>query len=269
MLVRKHDVHHHDGVRLLLAHGADPNFMTGWGITPLQQAVRRDNAAVIVEALLAHGADPRVPVAPPMPVPPGRSPDTALALAAWRGRADLLALFEAAGTTIGDDDPRALVAACARGDAERVRSLAAAHPDQASELTANAGEVLCLFAGNDNVAGIRCLAGLGLPVAAVWPGGDGYFEVPRTSMPLHVAAWRAKHGAVRALVDLGARLDVTDGAGRTPLALAVRACVASHWQAGRNPDSIATLLDAGADTARITLPTGYDEADRLIAARRR
>jgi hypothetical protein len=45
--------------------------------------------------------------------------------------------------------------------------------------------------------------------------------------------------------------------------------VASHWQAGRNPDSIATLLDAGADTARVTLPTGYDEADRLIAARRR
>ena len=58
MLLRKHDWHDEPGVRYLLTHGADPNGQTVWGITPLHQAVRRDNAATIVEALLAHGADP-------------------------------------------------------------------------------------------------------------------------------------------------------------------------------------------------------------------
>ena len=268
MLVRKHDWHHLEGVRLLLAHGADPNHMTGWGVTPLHQAVRRDNASAIVELLLAHGADPGVPLAGPMAPAGGRTPDTALTLAAWRGRADLLALFGAAGARIDDGNHRALVAACARGDASHARALAAAQPEQMAELVSNAGEVLSVFAGNGAADGIRCLAGLGLPVAAVWPGGDGYFEVARYSTPLHVGAWRARHGAVTALIELGAPVDAVDGAGRTPLELAIRACVASHWQASRRPDSIAALLDAGADASRITLPTGYDEADRLIAAKR-
>ena len=103
---------------------------------------------------------------------------------------------------------------------------------------------------------------------AVWPDGDGYFEVPRRSTALHVASWRARQDAVRFLLDRGAPVDATDGAGRTALAVAIRACVASYWSDRRQTDSIAALIAAGADTSSIALPSGYDEADRLIAAAR-
>ncbi len=268
LLVRKHDWHDLDGVRLLLAHGADPNRMTGWGVTPLHQAVRRDNATAIVEALLGHGADPSIPLAPPLAPAASGAPADALGLVAWRGRADLLALFEGAGARVVADGPQALVATCARGDAAIARDLATDLPAQREYLGAHAGEVLSTFAGNGNADGVRCLLALGLPVDAVWPRGDGYFEIAPGSTALHVAAWRAQHEVVRLLLAAGASVRAVDGRGRTPLALAVRACVASHWQARRRPDSIAALLAAGADPLVIALPTGYDEADALLIATR-
>jgi hypothetical protein len=268
LLVRKHDWHDLEGVRLLLAHGADPNRMTGWGVTPLHQAVRRDNATAIVEALLAHGADPSLPLGPPLAPVAAGAPADALGLGAWRGRADLLALFETAGTGVTDNGPQALVAACARGDVPAARRLATELPAQRDYLDAHAGEVLSVFAGNGNADGVRCLLALGLPVDAVWPRGDGYFEIAPGSTALHVAAWRAQHAVVPALLESGASVNVVDARGRTPLALAVRACVASHWRARRRPDSIAALLAAGADPSVIALPTGYDDADALIAPRR-
>ena len=39
-----------EGIQFLLAHGADPNRMTGWRLTALHQAVRRDNAVENIEA---------------------------------------------------------------------------------------------------------------------------------------------------------------------------------------------------------------------------
>ena len=51
----------------------------------------------------------------------------------------------------------------------------------------------------------------------------------RTASRMHVAAWRANHATVRLLIERGSPIDVPDGKGRTPLALAVRACVDSYW----------------------------------------
>jgi hypothetical protein len=55
---------------------------------------------------------------------------------------------------------------------------------------------------------------------------------------------------------------------RQSLMLAINACVDSYWKYRRKPDSISALLEAGASPEGIPLPTGYDEADRLIERRR-
>jgi len=69
---------------------------------------------------------------------------------------------------------------------------------------------------------------------------------------------------VEELIARGAPVNARDGKGRTALALAVRACVDSHWKYRRTPQSIEALLRAGATQDGIAIPTGYDEADELL-----
>jgi hypothetical protein len=69
---------------------------------------------------------------------------------------------------------------------------------------------------------------------------------------------------VKLLVEHGALIDVPDGKGRTPLALAVRACVDSYWSDRRSPESVLVLLNAGASVTGVECPCGYDEVDELL-----
>jgi ankyrin repeat protein len=248
MLLRKADVHDTAGMRLLLEHGADPDRVTRWGFTALQQAIRRDNSLEAILLLLDHGADPAHGVA----------------LAAERGRGDVLRLLEARGAEASSDAVHELLAAFATGNLTVARARLATHPPLRERFTAMQGTLLAQFAGNDNVDGLRCLLAAGAPVDAPFTQGDGYFGVPPGSTALHVASWRGRHDAVRLLLEHGANANARDGAGRTPLMLAVRACVDSYWQERRAPDSVALLLSAGADGSEIVLPTGYDAIDALI-----
>src|SRR5437773_3369537 len=116
-----------------------------------------------------------------------------------------------------------------------------------------AGLLLAKFAGTGNVEGVRQLLDLGVDAAMPFTEGDGYWEIARNSTALHVAAWRARHAAVKLLIARGALVDVPDGRGRTPLVLAVRACVDSYWMQGRSPESVAALLDAGASARGVDL----------------
>ena len=96
--------------------------------------------------------------------------------------------------------------------------------------------------------------------------GDGYFDIAKDSTALHVAAWRARHGTVKFLIERGAPVNAPDGKGRTPLALAVRACVDSYWTDRRSPESVAALLAAGASVSDVAFPSGYAEVDELLGA---
>jgi ankyrin repeat protein len=103
-----------------------------------------------------------------------------------------------------------------------------------------------------------------VPVDALWPEGDPYFDMTRNSTALQYAAWRAWHEVVRELIARGANVHATDARGRTPLQLAVKACVDAYWMRRRKPDSVAALLAAGATPEGIDLPTGYDAIDALL-----
>lgn len=257
VLARKADWHDEAGLALALAHGANPNFMTAWKHSPFQHAIRRDNALSAIERLLAHGADPLL-----------RNDEdhrNAFAMAAYHGRGDLLDLFSARGFGAVFDAPLdRLVAACASGNRAAADTVLIDAPDVLDPFLTIGGSLLSRFAGVGNLAGVRTLLALGVPVDAPWPEGDPYWELAKHSTALHVAAWRARHDIVTELIARGANVHAIDGRGRTPLQLAVRACVDSHWTSRRQPDSVAALLAAGATADGIALPSGYAAIDALF-----
>ena len=264
ILLRKTDWHDYDGIKWLLEHGVDPNRTTRWGKTALHNAVLSDNALEIFEVLLDHGADPAIVADRPDRSPQASSGKSAVAMAARRGRGDVLKLFERRGIPIELHGVERLLAACARNDVAAVRSIAEGEPQLVSEILAEGGKLLAGFAGVGNTDGVRHLLDLGVDVGALYREGDGYFDVAKDSMALHVAAWRARHATAKLLIERGAPIDVPDVKGRTPLALAVRACVDSYWAARRSPESVEALLRAGASVNSVAFPSGYAEVDELL-----
>jgi ankyrin repeat protein len=257
LLARKADWHEEQGLQLALRHGADPNYQTTWKVTPFQHSIRRDNAITMIEMFLEHGADPYIRN--------NKTGHDSFQMAAHQGRGDVLHLLQSRGFAPRFDQPLdALVAACATADLPPARSLLAEHPDLFDQLVHVGGALLARFAGVGNLPGVRCLLDLGLAVDALWPEGDPFFDEAGNSTALHVAAWRSRHDVVRELISRGASVHAIDGRGRTPLQLAVKACVDSYWKNRRQPDSVAALLAAGAVTDGIELPSGYDAVDTLL-----
>jgi ankyrin repeat protein len=106
--------------------------------------------------------------------------------------------------------------------------MATQHPELVALIHKYGGKLLSEFAGTANAAGVAQLLDLGVPVTAIYDG-DGYFGIAGNSTALHVAAWRAWPNVVQLLIERGAPVNIKDGIGRTPLMLAVYACVNSYW----------------------------------------
>lgn len=265
MLLRKADWHDYEGIKYLLEHGADPNRITIWGYTALHQTLRRDNDLRNIELMLEHGADPAIKTVTKIAThfPPVNGQRTAFAIAAHRGRGDVLEAMERRGIAIEFSGVDRLIAACARNDAAALRAIAEREPQLVQELLAEGGHLLAEFAGTNNVEGVRMLLDLGVPVNALYDG-DPYFGIPKNSTALHVATWKAWPKPVKLLIERGAAVNAMDAKGQTPLQLAVRACVDSYWTNRRSPESVGALLRAGASVSGVDYPCGYDEVDKLL-----
>jgi ankyrin repeat protein len=283
MLLRKADWHDYEGIKYLLEHGADPNRMTMWGYTALHQAIRRDNDLRNIELMLDHGADPTIKTVTEIAAhfPPVDGQRSAVALAARRGRGDVLWTFARRGFPMpmpGDGVEHLIVTVCAArggmaaalGFREQFQHLAnAAGLPKASELgainelLADGNKLLAEFAGNGNTKGVQQLLDLGVRVDALYDG-DPYFDIAKDSTALHVAAWKAWPKTVKLLIERGAPINAQDAKGRTPLMLAVKACVDSYWTNRRSPESVEALLRAGASISGVDYPCGYAEVDALL-----
>lgn len=259
LLVRKADWHDEAGMRMVLEHGANPNATTRWNFDALHQSIRRDNDIGMIRLLLDYGAGPARPNR--------KDGRTAIQMAAYRGRGDVLRLLEERGVSLELRGVDSLIAACAKGESETARRLAGSEPQLLQELLAMGGTLLAEFAGNENAAGAQCLLDLGVPADALYAEGDPYFEIPKESTALHVAAWRMCPETLRLLLGRGANPNARDSRRRLPLWWAVRACVDSYWKHLRTPECVSTLLDAGSSLDGIEYPCGYEEVDVLLEAK--
>jgi Ankyrin repeats (many copies)/Ankyrin repeats (3 copies) len=257
MLHRKLDWQHYEGVAWLLDHGADPNRISSWGRRALAHALGRTSPPRYFQLLLDHRADPTLP-----------STDGTLpaALAVRTGRADVLDLFAQHGFPValtGDDD---FLAACARGDEAAARTFTAGEPGLVARLQASDYALVADFAGAGNTEGVRLLLDLGFDLDSRTSRGG-----TNADPALHVAVWRGRLETVKLLVARGAPLEATNGAGATPLSLAVRALVEqSDWTPHASPEIVAALLDAGARTDTVhPFPSGSPAADALLRERGR
>lgn len=252
LLHRKLDWPDHGAVAWLLAHGADPNAVSPWGRRALDHALERDSPLPFFETLLDHGADPSLHTGGGAPVP---------ARAAELGRADVLDLFERRGFTVALTGDAAFLAACARADEARAREMAAGDPALVDWMQSARPALLAGFAGAGNTDGVRLLLDLGFDVASRSSDAGA-----RGDTALHRAVWRGRAATVRLLLERGAPLEAVNGAGDTPLALAVRALTEpSEWTPHPSPEIVEALLRAGASPGSVKrFPTGSPEADALL-----
>ncbi|ASU33299.1 ankyrin repeat domain-containing protein [Mucilaginibacter xinganensis] len=258
MLIRKHDWHDYEGARYLLQHGANPNGEKTRQWYPVHHALARCNSIEMIGLLLDYGADPAVK----------SQGITAVACAAREGRGDVLKLFQQRGFPVQLTGIDELTAACAMGNNDAVQAILVQQPQLAAEVIAIGGTLLAKFTGAGNLRGVKQLLDLGVSVTAPFTEGDGYFAIPKNSLPIHIAAWRARHDVVKLLIERGSPVDLPDSNGQTPLALAIKACVDSYWTDTRSPASVASLLNAGASATAIPFPTGYAAIDELLEKHR-
>jgi ankyrin repeat protein len=185
-----------DALRLLLAHGADPNEpakgrpIADWG-SPLLWAIRRRRSPAHIAALLEAGANASA-----------RTPDGADAhtLALRFGLPDVAALLGRAEQPSHEEQ---FIAACAEGNAAAARRIQSERPDLPRALSETQLRLLPELAAQGCVEAVKVMVELGWPIAI--RGGDwrasalnhavfrGDAELARFLLE-HGASWTEEHG---------------------------------------------------------------------------
>ena len=147
-------------LRLLLAHGGDPN-EPGPGGTPLLHAIRRHRSLEIIEILLAAGADPSAS---------GPHGVSAYRHAYCLGLDQVAQRLLQAGASQDSHPGDAFLNACARADGTAVQAMLRADPGLIAKLAPRALRMLPDMAAAGRDDAVRVMVEAGWPVTA--RGGD-------------------------------------------------------------------------------------------------
>jgi ankyrin repeat protein/beta-lactamase regulating signal transducer with metallopeptidase domain len=223
-------------VRLLLAHGADVSAKTSYRMTPLQWAARTGREDMVL-LLLDHGAD--------INADDGNG-QTPLLCAASSGRAEVVKLLLDKGAVTSKDDNRLLYVACCRGHKDLAELLVKKGANVNSKPWGNALtlEVLWSSLTSERKLGVlKLLLDHGADPNAKddsdwsllhYACGDvdlakllldkganpNAVESERGFTCLHIMADKGNKAVVQLLLSRGAKVNVRDDYGRTPLSYA-------------------------------------------------
>lgn len=234
-----------DGIRWLLAHGANPDpVFPANGETPLHVVARRWGAE-LAEELVRRGADIE------RRREDGRTPYAVAALSGNDAVAEWLARH-GASTAVSEVDR--LVAAASHGDKPRVEQMLAARPDLRSQLGPEHYAAFYRAAERGDVTSLDAMLACG------FDPNRGDEEIGKTA--LHAAAHEGWPDAVRVLLAHGASTSVRDREFHgQPLVWAADG-FRTHGSNGRDFHAVAReLLDAGSP---VDWQTGEEPAEAIV-----
>jgi len=248
-IYRAIDLEDDTALKLLLAHGGDPNEparnapLTDWG-SPLTWAIYRRRPRH-VKALLDAGADPS------RATQEGLSP---YRLALQFGLTEAAALLRVQTDAPDVSDEERFVAACARGDEAEARAMASRRPDLPASLSAAQLRLLpdMTAAGADDV--VRLMVRLGWPIAV--RGGDW------DASALNLAVFRGDAVLTRFLLEHGSNWTEEHGHGDNACGTLSWASLNEPVEGGDWVGCARALLDHGMPHAT-SIP---DDTERVLIA---